>query len=62
MAKKNKKEVSSEDKVKEEAPVEEPQPEPKKDENKGRKIKKTIEGVRFTNIVYDNGEVETRWN
>tara|TARA_R100001015_G_C4488077_1_gene66482 strand:- start:430 stop:606 length:177 start_codon:yes stop_codon:yes gene_type:complete len=58
MAKKNKKEVSSEE-VKEEAPVEEPQPEPKKE---GRKIRKEIEGVGYTNIVYDNGEVEKRYH
>jgi|TARA_Y100000593_G_scaffold89315_1_gene173299 hypothetical protein len=58
MTKKNKKEVSSEE-VKEEAPVEEPQPKPKEE---GRKIRKEIEGVGYTNIVYDNGEVEKRYH
>jgi|TARA_B100001939_G_scaffold303113_1_gene280636 hypothetical protein len=58
MAKKDKKEVSSEE-VKEEAPVEEPQPKPKEE---GRKIKKEIAGIGYTNIVYDNGETEKRYH
>ena len=56
MAKKDKKEVSSEE-VKEEAPVEESQPESKVEE---RKIRKKIEGIGYTNIVYDNGEIEKK--
>ena len=58
MAKKVTKEVSSEE-VKEEAPVKEPKPEPKVE---GRKVKKEIEGVGYTNIVYDNGESEKRYH
>ena len=58
MAKKDKKEVSSEE-VKEEAPVEEPQPKPKEE---GRKIKKEIAGIGYNNIVYDNGETEKRYH
>jgi|TARA_R100001015_G_C4612372_1_gene167895 hypothetical protein len=58
MAKKDKKEVSSEE-VKEEAPVEESQPESKVEE---RKIRKKIEGIGYTNIVYDNGEIEKKYH
>ena len=58
MTKKNKKEVSSEE-VKEEAPVEESQPESKVEE---RKIRKKIEGIGYTNIVYDNGEIEKKYH
>jgi len=54
MAKKDKKEMveEAEEEVQEE-PVPEPAPEPQ-----GRKEVKRIEGVGFTNILYDNGEKE----
>jgi len=54
MAKKDKKEMveEAEEEVQEE-PVPEPAPEPQ-----GRREVKRIEGVGFTNILYDNGEKE----
>tara|TARA_Y100001963_G_scaffold158851_1_gene260036 strand:+ start:3723 stop:3896 length:174 start_codon:yes stop_codon:yes gene_type:complete len=52
MPKKDKKDKIEE--MKEEAPQEEPVPEPVQ----GRKEKKRIPGIGFVTIVYDNGEFE----
>ena len=52
MPKKDKKDKVEE--KKEEAPQEESVPEP----TQGRKEKKRIPGIGYTNIIYDNGEVE----
>ena len=61
MAKKDKKEMVEEveEEVLEEEPVPEPTPEPVP---QGRIEVKRIEGIRFTTIVYDNGETEKQWN
>ena len=61
MAKKVKKEKAEEveEEVLEEEPVPEPTPEPPIDT---RKELKRIEGIRFTTIVYDNGETVKQWN
>ena len=61
MAKKDKKEMVEEveEEVLKEEPVPEPSPEPVQ---QGRKEVKRVEGVRYTKIVYDNGETEKQWN
>ena len=61
MAKKDKKVIAEEveEEVLEEEPVPEPTPEPVP---QGRIEVKRIEGIRFTTIVYDNGETEKQWN
>jgi hypothetical protein len=50
-----------EEEVLEEEPVPEPTPEPEPVQQ-GRIEVKRIEGIRFTMIVYDNGETEKQWN
>ena len=50
-----------EEEVLEEEPVPEPTPEPEPVQQ-GRKEVKRIEGIGYTNIVYDNGEVEKRYH
>ena len=59
MAKKDKKEMVEEveEEVLEEEPVPEPTPEPEPVQQ-GRIEVKRIEGIGYTNIVYDNGETE----
>ena len=58
MPKKEKKQAE-EEVIVEEAPVEESQPKSKVEE---RKIRKKIEGIGYTNIVYDNGEIEKKYH
>ena len=63
MAKKDKKVIAEEveEEVLEEEPVPEPTPEPEP-APQGRKEVKRVAGVRYTTIVYDNGETAKQWN